>query len=84
MMKTIGEWIKSLTEHSRRANEAKRVAMLRIKADDALQVREFEGRLYICYRDLPIIEQAELKRPVEQMVGLARGIYIEYFKNRRI
>lgn len=72
-------WFRKVLEHSRRVNEAKRKALLLIEAEEIVQVREFGGKLYVCYRDIPIIEQAALGCSIQSAVINAREAYVLYF-----
>ena len=76
-------WFRKVLEHSRRVNEAKRKALLLIEAEDIVQVREFNGKLYVCYRDIPLVEESQLNRQAEITVRSVRAAYVEYFKDRK-
>lgn len=82
--KTLLEWFKQCCERSRQANEAKRNTLLEAEAYNVLQVREFDGKLFVCYRDVPVIEQAQLDCPIEAAVRTARAVYREYFKYKQL
>lgn len=79
--RTLLEWIRQFRENSRLRRLAKRKAELEEVAYNVLQIREFSGKLFVCYRDIPVIEQSQLDCPVEKAVREARIVFIEYFKH---
>lgn len=58
-------WFRKVLEHSRRVNEAKRKALLQVEAENIIQVREFNGKLFVCYRDIPLVEESQLNNQAE-------------------
>lgn len=74
----IRTWISEEKEMSRLKKEAKRKSLLVTEANNLLQVREFGGKLYICYRDIPIVEKMQLASPLEIAIKNARETYIDY------
>ena len=82
-MNKLRIWFRSVLEHSRRVSEAKRKALLQVEAEDIIQVREFNGKLYVCYRDIPLVEESQLNRQAEITVRSVRAAYVEYFKDRK-
>lgn len=82
-MNKLKLWFKNVLEHSRRVSEAKRKALLQVEAEDIIQVREFNGKLFVCYRDIPLVEESQLNRQAEITVRSVRAAYVEYFKDRK-
>lgn len=80
----ISECYRRIVERSRQRAQAKRIALLSVEAESVLQVREFNGKLYICYRDVPLIQQSGLIDPIETAVRYARIAYLQYYKDKNI
>lgn len=79
IIKKVNEWFMQYHERSVKRNLAKRITLLRAEAEDIVQVREFNGKLFVCYRDIPIIEQAALGCSIQSAVINAREAYVLYF-----
>lgn len=61
----------------RREREVKEEAMRR------LQVREHEGKLYLCFDNIPILQDIDIEGRLENAVQLAREYYADYMATRR-
>lgn len=82
-MNKLRIWFRSVLEHSRRVSKAKRTALLQVEAEDIIQVREFNGKLFVCYRDIPLVDESQLNNQAEITVKTVRAAYVEYFKDRK-
>ena len=67
---------KMLSEHfeDRRREEA----VAQINRD--VQLREFEGKIWLCYNNVPIVEQSQLKDTICTAVEKTREAVCRYFK----
>ena len=67
---------KMLSEHflDRRREEA--IAQV----NRCVQLREFEGKIWLCYNDVPIVEQSQLKDTLCNTVEKAREAVCRYYK----
>ena len=45
-----------------------------------VQLREFEGKIWLCYNDVPIVEQSQLKDTLCNTVASTREAVCRYFK----
>ena len=45
-----------------------------------VQLREFEGKIWLCYNDIPIIEQEQLKDTLCNTVSKTRKAVCRYYK----
>lgn len=45
-----------------------------------VQLREFEGKIWLCYNDVPIVEQGQLKKDICDAVTDARLAVCRYYK----
>ena len=45
-----------------------------------VQLREFEGKIWICYNNVPIVEQEQLKMDICDTIKDAREAVCRYYK----
>ena len=45
-----------------------------------VQLREFEGKIYLCYNNVPIVEQSQLKDTLCNTVSKTREAVCRYYK----
>ena len=45
-----------------------------------VQLREFEGKIWICYNNVPIVEQSQLKDAICDTITDTRAAVCRYFK----
>ena len=45
-----------------------------------VQLREFEGKIWLCYNDVPIVEQSQLKDTLCNTITDTRAAVCRYFK----
>ena len=71
--------LKRWREDSRKRRAAKQTALLRVDAQAYIQCREFDGRIFLAYRNLPLVEVTRLKAPIAEELTAARKTYVEYY-----
>ena len=76
-MKTkIKNPFKTLAEnHAKRRREE---AIAQVNRD--VQLREFEGKIWICYNNVPIVEESQLKDAICNTVSKTREAVCRYYK----
>ena len=47
---------------------------------DSIQLREFEGKIWLCYDNIPIVEQEQLKDTLCNTVSKTREAVCRYYK----
>ena len=77
----IKAWIRARREWLAKQAERRSKELMQ-EANDLLQVREFDGRLFVCYDDIPIIDTCLLKEDLTVAVEAARKTYIDYRKSK--
>lgn len=45
-----------------------------------VQLREFEGKIWICYNNVPIVEESQLKDTICNTVSKTRDAVCRYYK----
>ena len=78
IISTIQEWWKRMREEHHRKQVMKREKELRLEALRRIQVREFEGLLYFCYNDIPLIEVENFCMSAEYLLQSVRDKYVDY------
>lgn len=78
IISTIQEWWKRMGEEHHRKQVMKREKELRREALRRIQVREFEGLLYFCYNDIPLIEVENFCMSAEYLLQSVRDKYVDY------
>lgn len=78
IMNAVQAWWKRISEESRRQKQLKRERNIKREALGRLQVREFNGKIYLCFDNVPILTELELLNGMSVSVEIARENYLEY------
>lgn len=78
IISTIQEWWKRMGAEHHLKQVMKREKELRREALRRIQVREFEGLLYFCYNDIPLIEVENFCINAEYLLQSVRDKYVDY------
>ena len=65
-----------LSEHSEKKRREESIAQV----NRDVQLREFEGKIWLCYNNVPIVEQSQLKDTLCNTVASTREAVCRYFK----
>lgn len=76
-MSTISNWWRALSQHRHNKTTARQQA----QAEHDIQCREFDGRLYVSFAGVPLIE-AETSEQALALVKAARENYVRYQQAR--
>lgn len=52
--------------------------------NDKVQVREFDGELYICYNDIPLVSAADMKKDIRFEVETSRETVMKYYDVKEV
>ncbi len=74
--KYISAWHKQFVERA----EAKRKAQLEAEVNEAVQVREFNGELYVSIHGAPLLGVGDIKGTLTEAVAHCREIYKSYLE----
>ena len=72
----IKNQFKSLSEYF----EKRRRKELIEQVNQDVQLREFEGKIWLCYNNVPIVEQSQLKDTLCNTITDTRAAVCRYFK----
>lgn len=78
IMNAVQAWWKRISEESRRQKQLKRERNIKCEALVRLQVREFNGKIYLCFDNVPLLTELELLNGMSVSVEIARENYLEY------
>ena len=72
----IKNQFKSLSEYF----EKRRRKELIEQVNQDVQLREFEGKIWLCHNNVPIVEQSQLKDTICNTIADTRAAVCRYFK----
>lgn len=78
IMNAVQAWWKRITEESHRQKQLKYELNIKREALSRLQAREFEGEIYLCFDNVPILEEWHLTEDLGDALDIAREHYLEY------
>lgn len=67
---------KMLSEHFENSRRKEAIAQV----NRSVQLREFEGKIWLCYNNVPIVEQSQLKDTLCNTITDTRAAVCRYFK----
>lgn len=77
-LKPISQWFKKLCERHRAKRRLKRERFLDNLSCESINITEFDGRLYITYRDVPVVRVDDVKIDPVKLVAQARKDYLAW------
>lgn len=82
LLTKIGAWLRTRQEQRRKRMAERHNEELKQEAERVLQVREFDGRLFVCYNEVPLLTTCLLKEDLPLVVEAARIMYVEYHREK--
>ena len=67
---------KMLSEHFENSRREESIAQV----NRDVQLREFEGKIWMCYKDVPIVEESQLKDTLCNTITDTRAAVCRYYK----
>lgn len=74
----VKAWWEKISEEAHHQKMLKHERNIKREALSRLQAREFEGEIYLCFDNVPILQEADLSGGVGYMLEIAREHYLEY------
>lgn len=65
-----------LSEHYEKKRREESIAQV----NRDVQLREFEGKIWLCYNNVPIVEESHLKDTLCNTVASTREVVCRYYK----
>lgn len=81
-MKTIKEFWRSLRRHISAKREQQRRRTAELESLHALQIREYDNKVYICLDGVPLLTENHLKTDIVSALWEARDNYVSYKLNK--
>lgn len=75
---TVKAWWEKISEEAHRQKVLKHERNIKREALSRLQAREFEGEIYLCFDNVPIIQEVDLAEDLGCAIETAREHYLEY------
>lgn len=75
IFQAIKMWLRSWGESWKQKSKARRLAEVEDESRHKLQVREFKGVVYLCYDNIPLLDEASLKHPLPNTLENMRDTY---------
>ena len=74
----VKAWWEKISEEDHRKKVLKHERNIKREALSRLQAREFEGDIYLCFDNVPIIQEVDLVEDLGYVLETARKNYLEY------
>lgn len=74
----VKAWWEKISEEAHRKKVLKHERNIKREALVRLQAREFEGEIYLCFDNVPIIQEVDLVEDLGYVLETARENYLEY------
>ena len=74
----VKAWWEKISEEAHRKKVLKHERNIKREALSRLQAREFEGDIYLCFDNVPIIQEVDLVEDLGYVLETARKNYLEY------
>lgn len=74
----VKAWWEKISEEAHRKKMLKHERNIKREALSRLQAREFEGNIYLCFDNVPIIQEVDLAEGLCCALDIAREHYLEY------
>ena len=78
IFQAIHQWFRKLREDYREHRQQKRSQYLDNLSCDSINVMEFDGRLYISYKGVPIVRVEDLKVKAPELLAQSRADYLAW------
>ena len=75
---SVKAWWEKISEEAHRKKVLKHERNIKREALSRLQAREFEGEIYLCFDNVPIIQEVDLVEDLGYVLKTAREYYLEY------
>lgn len=74
----IKAWWEKISEEAHHQKMLKHERNIKREALSRLQAREFEGDIYLCFDNVPIIQEVDLVEDLGNVIETVRENYLEY------
>lgn len=82
LINQIKAWWNKFSTDARQRKEEHAAKELARDAKEKLQAMEFNGKLYLCFHGIPLLNENMLSAKIPEVLENSRYIYIEYAKDK--
>ena len=69
----------------RRARRIERVNMeVKRRSKEDIQIMEYRGKMYVCYKGMPIVGEEDLGSPWSEVIGRSREVYQDWLSEKEL
>lgn len=80
----VRAWYVEYKEYRRGKRIARVKELAKRRSREEVQIMEFRGEMYICYRGVPIVREDDLGAPWSGVLERSRGTYEEWLVKREM
>ena len=87
IMKIVGKmraWYVEYKEYRRGKRLARVKELAKRRSREDIQIMEYRGRMYICYKGMPIVGEEDLGSPWAEVIGRSREVYQAWLSEREL
>lgn len=78
LLASFRQWIRRISERAHEAKQSKRKQDLDNLSCEYINVTEFNGRVYIAYKGVPVVRVEDLKTKVPELLAQSREDYLAW------
>ena len=78
ILEDIKAWLSAKREARRKKQAALRAAALVRESDERIQAREFNGEVYLCYNNVPLVPDDGLAWDIPTTLAVARESWLKW------
>ena len=78
ILEDIKAWLSAKREARRKKQAARRAAALVRESEERIQAREFNGEVYLCYNNVPLVPDDGLAWDIPTTLAVARESWLKW------
>ena len=80
----VRAWYGEYREYRRKKRLARVKKLANRRSREEVQIMEYDGEMYICYRGVPIVRERDLGASWGDVLAMSRGTYEEWLIEREM
>lgn len=77
-MSTITDWLQRIKLNRETAKQNKIIKQLTENSFTTVQIREFNGKVYLSYKNIPLVEETLFSKPLKEVLKQVRESFVQY------
>lgn len=78
ILSAIHQWFRKMRENYHEAKQQRRVHYLDNLSCESINVMEFDGRVYVSYKGVPVVRVDDMKVKVPELLAQSRADYLAW------